>query len=319
MKFSDNIIHVEGLSKVFKVGRNKIHAVSAVDFNLPRGETLGLVGESGCGKSTIGRMILGLEKPTTGKIWFENKELTSMPSNEYRNLRVNIQCIFQDPYSSLNPRISIANSIMEPLNVSRLGTREERIQRVDKLLKMVGIPTEYKNRFPHQFSGGQRQRIGIARALTLNPKVIICDEPVSALDVSIQAQVLNLLSDLQKQLSITYMFISHDLDVVKHISTRICIMYLGRICESGPTSEIFQNPRHPYTKFLIDAVPVSDPRERKKNRSIITGDLPSPMFPPQGCRFHTRCPYATVECKTGTPKTKMFGEQLVTCNHPLEY
>jgi len=311
------LLRGEGLVKEFPVGRNTVHAVSNVDITINEGETLGLVGESGCGKSTLGRLILGLLPPTAGRLWFNGKELTAMPAREFRKVRRDIQCIFQDPYASLDPRINIANSIMEPLTINHIGSKAERDQRVEELLRIVGIPVEYKNRFPHQFSGGQRQRVGIARALALNPKLIVCDEPVSALDVSIQAQVLNLLADLQEQMGLTYLFISHDLNVVRRISNRVCIMYLGVICESGPTAEIFAHPRHPYTSFLLSAVPVVDPDDRQEKKRLISGELPSPMSPPSGCRFHTRCPYATEECKKVVPEAREVDGHMVACHHPL--
>ncbi|MBU5626492.1 ATP-binding cassette domain-containing protein [Oscillibacter sp. MSJ-2] len=309
------LLRGEGLVKEFPAGRNKVHAVSDVDITIYKGETLGLVGESGCGKSTLGRLILGLLRPTAGKLWFEEKELTAMSTGEFRKMRKDIQCIFQDPYASLDPRLSIANSIMEPLTINGVGSKQDRQKQVEELLRIVGIPVEYKNRFPHQFSGGQRQRVGIARALALNPKLIVCDEPVSALDVSIQAQVLNLLADLQEKMGLTYLFISHDLNVVRRISDRVCIMYLGMICESGPTEEIFAHPRHPYTSFLLSAVPVTDPSDRQ-GKQLISGELPSPMAPPPGCRFHTRCPYATEECRQNVPAAVEGNGRLVACHHP---
>ncbi len=310
------LLRGEGLVKNFPVGRNQVHAISNVDITIYQGETLGLVGESGCGKSTLGRLILGLLHPTAGKIWFEDKEITAMRRREFRKVRKDIQCIFQDPYASLDPRLSIMNSVMEPLSINHIGSRREQEKKVEELLRVVGIPVEYKNRFPHQFSGGQRQRIGIARALSLNPKLIICDEPVSALDVSIQAQVLNLLADLQEERGLTYLFISHDLNVVHRISNRVCIMYLGMICESGSTEDIFAHPCHPYTNFLLNAVPVTDPDDRKEKK-LISGELPSPTDPPTGCRFHTRCPYATDICRTQVPQMAEVNGHLVACHHPL--
>ena len=310
------LLRGEGLVKEFPAGHNRVHAVSDVDITVYQGETLGLVGESGCGKSTLGRLILGLLRPTAGKLWFEENELTAMSPGEFRKVRKDIQCIFQDPYASLDPRLSIANSIMEPLTINGVGSRQEKQRKVEELLRTVGIPVEYKNRFPHQFSGGQRQRVGIARALALNPKLIVCDEPVSALDVSIQAQVLNLLADLQEKMGLTYLFISHDLNVVRRISNRVCIMYLGVICESGATEEIFAHPRHPYTSFLLSAVPVTDPSDRQ-GKKLISGELPSPIAPPPGCRFHTRCPYATEECRRQVPKAVEEDGRLIACHHPL--
>ncbi len=305
------------LSKEFKTDGGIVHAVNDIDLDIFEGETLGLVGESGCGKSTLGRLILGLTPATQGSIQFSGQELTTMNKRQFRKVRKDIQCIFQDPYASLDPRRSIADSILEPLEINKIGSQESRQARLLNLLQTVGIPAEYMNRFPHQFSGGQRQRVGIARALALNPKLIVCDEPVSALDVSIQAQVLNLLADLQEQEHLTYLFISHDLNVVKRISNRVCIMYLGSICESGKTEEIFAHPRHPYTKFLLDAVPVNDPDDRKSDKLIITGDLPSPLNPPGGCLFHTRCPYATKECSQRRPKQATENGHLLACHHPL--
>ena len=240
-----------------------------------------------------------------------------MDRKEFQKIRRDIQCIFQDPYSSLDPRLSVASSIAEPLVINKIGTKESRQKRVEELLKIVGIPVEYKNRFPHQFSGGQRQRIGIARALALNPKLIVCDEPISALDVSIQAQVLNLLMDLQQEMGLTYLFISHDLNVVRCISDRIYIMYLGSVCEYGEAEAIFEHPRHPYTHFLLSAVPVVDPDDRIEDKDIIAGEIPSPMNPPSGCKFHTRCPYATDICKTETPAFQTEEGRCFACHHPL--
>lgn len=313
----DLLLRGEGLVKEFRNGKNTVHAVAGVDIEIRRGETLSLVGESGCGKSTLGRLLLGLIPPTAGKIWFDGQEMTSLPPAQFRQLRRNIQCIFQDPYSSLDPRLSVANSIAEPLIINKVGDRAQRQRRVEELLRIVGIPVEYQNRFPHQFSGGQRQRVGIARALALNPKLIVCDEPISALDVSIQAQVLNLLADLQEQLGLTYLFISHDLNVVRRISDRVAIMYLGSICECGPAEEVFAHPRHPYTHFLLSAVPVMDPDDRKEDKDILTGELPSPIAPPPGCKFHTRCPYATEECRREDPAQRTQGAQTFACHHPL--
>ncbi len=316
-KEQEILLKGQGLVKEFKSGKQVVHAVSDVDIEIRRGETLSLVGESGCGKSTLGRLLLGLLPPTAGKIWFEGQELTAMDRKEFQKIRRDIQCIFQDPYSSLDPRLSVASSIAEPLVINKIGTKESRQKRVEELLKIVGIPVEYKNRFPHQFSGGQRQRIGIARALALNPKLIVCDEPISALDVSIQAQVLNLLMDLQQEMGLTYLFISHDLNVVRCISDRIYIMYLGAVCEYGEAEAIFEHPRHPYTHFLLSAVPVVDPDDRIENKDIIAGEIPSPMNPPSGCKFHTRCPYATDICKTEIPAFQTEEGRCFACHHPL--
>lgn len=311
------LLKAEQVSKEFKVGKGEIHAVDHVDLEIRKSETVSLVGESGCGKSTLGRLILGLLKPTSGKIWFGDQELTAMNPGDFRRVRRDIQCIFQDPYSSLDPRMSVANSVAEPLLINHVCGRKESRKQVDRLLSIVGIPTEYRNRFPHQFSGGQRQRIGIARALALNPKLIVCDEPISALDVSIQAQVLNLLMDLQNKLGLTYLFISHDLNVVRCISDRVYIMYLGTICEYGEAETIFKNPRHPYTHFLLSAVPVVDPDDRKESKDIISGEIPSPMNPPSGCKFHTRCPYASEICSREAPGFENDGERWFACHHPL--
>ena len=316
-KGQEILLKGQGLVKEFKSGKQVVHAVSDVDIEIRRGETLSLVGESGCGKSTLGRLLLGLLPPTAGKIWFEGQELTAMDRKEFQKIRRDIQCIFQDPYSSLDPRLSVASSIAEPLVINKIGTKESRQKRVEELLKIVGIPVEYKNRFPHQFSGGQRQRIGIARALALNPKLIVCDEPISALDVSIQAQVLNLLMDLQQEMGLTYLFISHDLNVVRCISDRIYIMYLGSVCEYGEAEAIFEHPRHPYTHFLLSAVPVVDPDDRIENKDIIAGEIPSPMNPPSGCKFHTRCPYATDIRKTEIPAFQTEEGRCFACHHPL--
>ena len=316
-KEQEILLKGQGLVKEFKSGKQVVHAVSDVDIEIRRGETLSLVGESGCGKSTLGRLLLGLLPPTAGKIWFEGQELTAMDRKEFQKIRRDIQCIFQDPYSSLDPRLSVASSIAEPLVINKIGTKESRQKGVEELLKIVGIPVEYKNRFPHQFSGGQRQRIGIARALALNPKLIVCDEPISALDVSIQAQVLNLLMDLQQEMGLTYLFISHDLNVVRCISDRIYIMYLGSVCEYGEAEAIFEHPRHPYTHFLLSAVPVVDPDDRIENKDIIAGEIPSPMNPPSGCKFHTRCPYATDICKTEIPAFQTEEGRCFACHHPL--
>ncbi|MDY5931219.1 MAG: oligopeptide/dipeptide ABC transporter ATP-binding protein [Candidatus Ornithospirochaeta sp.] len=317
MPENEVLLQCQGLVKEFRTRSGVVHAVSGVDLTLYKGETLALVGESGCGKSTLGRLILGLIKATAGRIEYKDMDLTSLSSKEYRKIRSNIQCIFQDPYGSLDPRISVSNTIQEPLKINKRGSRAEQELRVEELLKTVGIPVEYKNRFPHQFSGGQRQRICIARALALNPELIICDEPVSALDVSIQAQVLNLLADLQEELGLTYLFISHDLNVVRRISNRVYIMYLGKVCESGETESIFSHPMHPYTRFLLSAVPVTDPSDRSESKEIISGDLPSPITPPKGCRFHTRCPYATAECREKEPEARMIDGHQVFCHHPL--
>ncbi|MDR5682979.1 MAG: dipeptide ABC transporter ATP-binding protein [Armatimonadota bacterium] len=304
----DTILEVRNLVKHFPITKGfifqrQVGAVRAVDdisFSIREGETLGLVGESGCGKTTAGRVILRLMEPTSGEVIFQGQNVFRLNREELRRMRRDMQIIFQDPYSSLNPRMTVGDIIGEPLEIHRLARGREKVRRVQELLEIVGLSPYHVNRYPHEFSGGQRQRIGIARALAVNPKLIICDEPVSALDVSIQAQVINLLEELQKEFKLTYLFIAHDLSVVKHISDRIAVMYLGKIVELAPADELFENPQHPYTEALLSAVPIPDP-EIRRERIILPGDVPSPVNPPSGCRFHTRCMYAVESCRTEEP------------------
>jgi peptide/nickel transport system ATP-binding protein len=304
-KPSRQLVSVEGLYKYFPVERSDevVKAVDGVSFEIFQGETLGLVGESGCGKSTVGRSILRLIEPTRGSVTFEGRNVLGLKNREMRALRREMQIIFQDPYASLNPRMKVGDIVAEPLLVHKIGNKDERRARVVDLLKRVGLDPNYASRYPHEFSGGQRQRIGVARALALNPKLIVADEPVSALDVSVQAQVVNLLQDLQKEFGLTYLFISHGLAVVEHISTRVAVMYLGRIVEVAGAAELYVNPLHPYTKALLSAIPVPDPT-RKRERIILTGDVPTPINPPSGCRFRTRCPWAIDDCAKIDPNLR---------------
>jgi oligopeptide transport system ATP-binding protein len=285
-----------------------VRAVDGVSFTVRRGETLGLVGESGCGKSTTGKAILQLERPTAGEIDFDGIDLTRVKGGQLRRMRRRMQMIFQDPYASLNPRMSVGSIIGEPISIHKLARGREKKDRIQSLLQTVGLNPYFANRFPHEFSGGQRQRIGIARALAVEPDFIVADEPVSALDVSIQAQIINLMQDLQDQFELTYLFIAHDLSVVRHISDRVAVMYLGHIMELTDRDTIFENPLHPYTKALLSAVPIPDPSvERKRERIILLGDVPSPLAPPPGCVFNTRCPIAIDECRQRIPEWRNVG------------
>ncbi len=308
---AEPLVRVKNLKKYFPIHGGVlggviawVKAVDDVSFDIYEGETLGLVGESGSGKTTAGKTILQLYRPTDGEVYFEGKLINNLKGEELRKLRRNMQIIFQDPYGSLNPRMPISEIIGEPLVVHRLvKNRKEMLDRVVEVMKLVGLRPEYLNRYPHEFSGGQRQRIGIARAIILNPKFVVCDEPVSALDVSIQSQVINLLNDLQEKLKLTYLFIAHDLAVIRHMCDRVVVMYLGKVMEIAENQELFENPLHPYTQALLSAVPVPDP-EVKKERIILKGDIPSPINPPSGCVFHTRCPVAMPICKEVKPELR---------------
>jgi oligopeptide transport system ATP-binding protein len=309
------LLEVDGLVQHFPLTKGiifqrqvgAIKAVDGVTFQVKRGETLGLVGESGCGKSTTGRTILQLYKPTAGSVTFRGTDLAKLDGGEMRKMRRYLQMIFQDPYASLNPRMTVGSIIAEPLQIHNVVPKEQRTDRVRQLLETVGLNPYFANRYPHEFSGGQRQRIGVARALAANPEFIVCDEPVSALDVSIQAQIINLLEDLQAEFGLTYLFIAHDLSIVRHISDRIAVMYLGKFVELADRDALYNDPLHPYTKALLSAVPIPDPViEKRRERIILTGDVPSPINPPPGCNFHTRCPYVMPVCKEKIP---IFADQ----------
>ena len=319
------LVEVESLKKYFPIhkgvlGREvgRVHAVDDVTFSVREGETLGLVGESGCGKSTLGRTIVRLLEPTDGIVRFEGQDISKLGARKLRPLRREMQMVFQDPYASLNPRKRVGSIIGSPLKIHGVKA-EERKKRVQELLATVGLSPEHYNRFPHEFSGGQRQRIGVARALALNPKLIVADEPVSALDVSIQSQMLNLLDDLQRELQLTYIFIAHDLGVVRHVSNRIAVMYLGKLVELSPAEELYQRPIMPYTEALLSAVPIPDPDlSEQRERIVLQGDVPSPISPPSGCRFHPRCRYMTDICREVEPPLTDYGRgHLAACHHPL--
>jgi oligopeptide/dipeptide ABC transporter ATP-binding protein len=301
----DALVRVRGLVKNFSVegSDDVVRAVDDVSFDIFAGETLGLVGESGCGKSTVGRCLLRLIEPTAGTVSFGGRDILSLSKKELREIRREMQIIFQDPYASLNPRMKIGDVVGEPLVIHKMGTKIERRERVAGLLQRVGLDSDYMNRYAHEFSGGQRQRIGVARTLALNPKLIVADEPVSALDVSVQAQVVNLLQELQQEFKLTYLFISHGLAVVEHISTRVAVMYLGRIVEIAGAAELYARPLHPYTQALLSAIPVPDPKQKRK-RVVLQGDVPTPINPPSGCRFRTRCPVAIEACAQIDPELR---------------
>lgn len=322
---SDALVKAVNVKKYFSIdkgvmnkSRAAVHAVDDVSFEIYKRETLALVGESGCGKSTLGRLLLRLVDLTDGEIYFEDRNIFKLKEEEMRRLRSKLQIIFQDPYASLNPRMKIKDIIAEPIVTHRISRGKEVEDRVRELMEMVGLRSSLMSRYPHMFSGGQRQRIGIARALALEPEFIVCDEPVSALDVSIQSQIINLLEDLQEKKNLTFLFISHDLNVVNHISDRVCVMFLGKIMEKGPTKEVYKNPIHPYTKFLIEAAPTPDPNTRFREKLILQGDIPSPINLPLGCRFSTRCPYAREKCRTEEPVMKEAGDRTYACHFPLQ-
>ncbi len=304
------LVEVKHLVKYFPVRAGllqrtvaHVQAVDDVSFNIKEGETVGMVGESGCGKTTIGRTMLRLVEPTSGEVIVDGKDVFKMRAPQLKEMRRNMQIIFQDPYASLDPRMPIGESVMEGLNIHKMGTKQERYELMLKTLKKVGLEEYHSRRYPHEFSGGQRQRIGIARALALQPKFIVCDEPVSALDVSIQSQVLNILKDLQKEFGLTYLFIAHNLSVVEHISDRVAVMYLGKMVELATREDLYREPLHPYTRALMSAIPIPDP-SIKRERIILKGDVPSPLNPPKGCRFHTRCPIAVSQCSQEEPQFK---------------
>jgi len=315
-EMADNILEVKELTKYFKTPRGLLHAVDGVSLTLERGKTLGIVGESGCGKSTIGRTILRLTEPTSGQIIFDGKDITALGKHEMRQMRTKMQIIFQDPYASLNPRRTVSQTSAEAIQLNHLISDRKKVdERVAELMDMVGLSERFVNSYPHELDGGRRQRIGIARALSVNPEFIVCDEPVSALDVSIQAQILNLLKDLQKKLGLSYIFITHDMSVVNYFSNDIAVMYMGRVVEKAPVEELFKHPEHPYTKALLSAVPVPEYQEKKRQRIILTGEVTSPVNLPDMCRFRPRCPSACEECTGPEPKLReLRKDHFIACS-----
>lgn len=320
---ADNILEIQDLKKYFPVKSRKIfsrerqvvHAVDGVSFGIRRGEVLGLVGESGCGKTTLGRTAVRLYKPTGGKIFFDGQDITNASNRELIPVKKKMQIIFQDPYASLNPRLTIGDIISEPMRIHHIGTKAEQEERVQELLNVVGLKPDHIRRYPNEFSGGQRQRVGIARALAVNPSFIMCDEPISALDVSIQAQIINMLEELRDKLNLTYLFVAHDLSMVRHISDRICVMYLGNMVECGPSEEVYTHPMHPYTKALLSAVPIPDPiRTREQKRTLLEGEIPSPINPPKGCPFCTRCTCKEKICMEVKPSVKEVDGRQIACH-----
>ncbi|MBR0267764.1 MAG: ABC transporter ATP-binding protein [Clostridia bacterium] len=314
---SEYLLETREITKEFPAaGKKTVHAVSGVSLQIREGETLGLVGESGCGKSTLGRLMIRTLKPTSGEVWYRRQNITAMKDKAFLLMRKEMQLIFQDPYASLDPRMTVRDLVAEPIETWKLCPNREAVtEKVKELLNAVGVPEEFLYRYPHQFSGGQRQRIGIARAIAAEPAFIVCDEPVSALDVSVQNQILNLLKELKISRKLTYLFISHDLSVVRYLADRVCIMFLGKICELGPTEEVYRHPKHPYTRFLLDAVPEPDPSLRGKEIRLLKGEPPSPADPPSGCSFRTRCPYATERCATEEPALREIGNVQAACHY----